>query len=115
MGRILAAKGDYDAAISNLQQSLHIWQSALGRKHLDTAQANHIMGRILAGKREYQKALGHIQKTMGVREALLGKNHTGMAISYATMASVILLSKKKGYHQDTLESKANKTGLAHGC
>jgi tetratricopeptide (TPR) repeat protein len=55
-----------------------------------------LWGRILADKGEYQKALGHIQKAMSVREALLGNNHTDTAISYATMASVLLRSKKKG-------------------
>jgi tetratricopeptide (TPR) repeat protein len=62
-----------------------------------------LWGRILADKGEYQKALGHIQKAMSVREALLGNNHTDTAISYATMASVLLRSKKKGYHEATLK------------
>jgi tetratricopeptide (TPR) repeat protein len=69
-------KGDFDAALGALRQSLDIRQSVWGLFHDETSKAYYEIGRALFAKKLYTESLVAYRRCLRIRASLYGKFHT---------------------------------------
>lgn len=68
-------KGEYDAALSELNKSLSIRQSLYGFEHEDTSKSYYEIGRVLFAQKKYTDCFVAYRKCLKIRVSLLGKFH----------------------------------------
>lgn len=69
-------KGDFDAALVELQKSLDIRQGVWGQFHDETSKSLYEIGRAQFAKKLYTDSLVSYRKCLRIRVTLYGKFHT---------------------------------------
>ena len=116
-GILCSNKGDYDKALQYYQESLRIFDKALGKEHPDVATIINNLGNVYNFKGEQDKALQYLQESLRIREKALGKEHPYVAMSLNNLG---LLYKNKGeydkaiqYYQESLRISEKALGKEH--
>ena len=100
LGNLYARKGDYEKALTYLQQAHKGHEKNLGADKLSTLKATYAIARVYADKKEYDDALKWYNKVLGGKERLMGKNHKDV---FDIMLDIAGVHGKMGNHQKALD------------
>lgn len=87
IGLILVSKGDQLAAKKELERSLTLYETVVGKNHLDTATARNNYGMLLNKLGQHKKAYRQLELVLALRERVLGNDHPDVATTLNDMGN----------------------------
>jgi CHAT domain-containing protein/Tfp pilus assembly protein PilF len=124
-------KGQYDAALSLIEEVLQIRENAFGLEHPDVAMALNDLAGMHMEKANYERALPLFERSLVIREKTLGQDHPDVAVSLNNLAmlqyskgdyeralplfkrSLAISEKNLGEHHPIIATTLNNLGALH--
>jgi tetratricopeptide (TPR) repeat protein/predicted Ser/Thr protein kinase len=87
LASVRRAMGDFDEALRLREESLPLFEEALGRDHPEVATALNNLGDLLYSMREYDRSLEFHERALEIYELALGPDHPDVSLSLNNLAA----------------------------
>jgi tetratricopeptide (TPR) repeat protein len=117
LGVVQIARGDYDAAIDNLEKALRMREELLGRDHYTIAYVLDALGLASEHAGRMDDARAHAERALAIRRDSLGPDHPDVAFALTNLGEVYLaaddLDRAESYARQALELRERQLGDDH--